>query len=259
LLNFHFFYYLKGILRVLNRSSEKLQAILDKPGVATRAFAASATPGSFKFIRLLPPKAGCNAWPELRDTFIEEFIADPPREFSWLEVRSKDELKLIKLAVTDDSLSLSAILETSGPRLYNLLRNTDRYDQLLMLRGLLAFGLLEHCLEKRHRTDYGLHYGHPSRRLAVPYRAAEVPSERSEFNHPDACLLLTTLSYYYQGLTKEQLRAALSSLLKEGTQAQAYFYNMWLDSVRAEIKKYPKDYEMIDQVNKIDLTNEGKA
>jgi hypothetical protein len=249
---------LKGILRVLNKSSTKQQAILDQPGVATRAFAASATPGSFKFIRLLPKKTGCDAWSKLCDTLIEEFIADPPREFSWLELRSEDELKLIKLAVTDNSRSLTKILKHSDPNLYNFLQDTDRYDQLLMLRGLLAFGLLEHCLAKRHRTDYGLHFDNANRKLAVPYRAAEVPSERSEFNHPDACLLLTTLSYYYEGLTKEQLRAALSSLLKEGTQAQEYFYNMWLDSIRAVIiTSDPKDYEMIDQVIKIDLTNEG--
>jgi hypothetical protein len=252
---------------VLNKSSAKQQAILDRPGVATREFAASATPGSFKFIRLLPKKTGCDAWSKLCDTLIEEFVADPPREFSWLELRSEDELKLIKLAVTDNSRSLSEILgesdpilRDSGPDLNSLLRNSDRYDQLLMLRGLLAFGLLEHCLAKRHRIDYGLHYGHASRKLAVPYRAAEVPSERSEFNFPDTCLLLTTLSYYYQGLTKDQLRAALSSLLKEGTQAQAYFYNMWLDSIRHKIMTSdPKDFDMIDHVNKIDLTNEGKT
>jgi hypothetical protein len=244
---------------VLNRSSEKLKAILDRPGVATQACSESSIPGSFKFIRLLPQKIDSTAWSELRDTLIKEFMVDPPREFSWLEERRNDELELIKLAVTDNSRSLTEILETSNPKLNNLLRSTDRFDQLLMLRGLLAFGLLEHCLAKRHRTDYGLHYGHTSRKLAVPYRAAEVPSERSEFNHPDACLLLTTLSYFYQGLTKDQLRAALGSLLKEGAPAQEYFYNMWLNSVRVEITKYPKDYEMIDQVIKIDLTNEGNT
>ena len=34
------------------------------------------------------------------------------------------------------------------------------------------------------------------KRMAVPYRAANTPAERSEFAQPDVALLLTHLSYY---------------------------------------------------------------
>ena len=43
--------------------------------------------------------------------------------------------------------------------------STERRDQLLALRGLLGHGVLEHCLEKRYRVDYGTaeRWGAPSR------------------------------------------------------------------------------------------------
>lgn len=32
----------------------------------------------------------------------------------------------------------------------------DQTDQLLALRGILALGMLHHCLMKRHNVDYGI-------------------------------------------------------------------------------------------------------
>jgi hypothetical protein len=37
------------------------------------------------------------------------------------------------------------------------------------------------------------------KRLAVPFRAAQTPSERSEFAQPDVALVLTALSYFKDG------------------------------------------------------------
>ncbi len=37
--------------------------------------------------------------------------------------------------------------------------------------------------------------------LAVPYRAAHKPSERSEYSQPDTALTLTDLAYYDEGLS----------------------------------------------------------
>ena len=34
--------------------------------------------------------------------------------------------------------------------------DSDRLSQLLALRGMLAFGVLEHCLGLRHLVDYGV-------------------------------------------------------------------------------------------------------
>ncbi|KAH9035654.1 hypothetical protein EDB85DRAFT_2073374 [Lactarius pseudohatsudake] len=83
---------------------------------------------------------------------------------------------------------------------------TTLWSGILLLRGLLVEGegVLAYVLkERRWRVDYGLD---PKRTLlAVPYRAKDVPSLRAEFGHPDVAITLTCLSYYYGGLTKEQL------------------------------------------------------
>jgi hypothetical protein len=58
------------------------------------------------------------------------------------------------------------------------------------------------------------------KRLAVPFRAAHMPSERSEFAQPDVALLLTTLSYLQDGLTLAEFDEALRTLLRMGKNAQ---------------------------------------
>ena len=32
----------------------------------------------------------------------------------------------------------------------------DRRDHVLTLRGMLAFNVLQHCLQKRHQVDFGV-------------------------------------------------------------------------------------------------------
>ncbi|KAB5577460.1 hypothetical protein GE09DRAFT_1213688 [Coniochaeta sp. 2T2.1] len=48
--------------------------------------------------------------------------------------------------------------------------------------------------------------------LAVPYRAKDIPSPRSEFSHPDVVIVLTCLSYYYCGLSHTELYTCLELL-----------------------------------------------
>ena len=47
------------------------------------------------------------------------------------------------------------------------------------------------------------------KRLAVPFRAADTPSDRSEYKQPDVAVVLTHLAYYRDGLTVAELKAAL--------------------------------------------------
>ncbi|KAH9046987.1 hypothetical protein EDB83DRAFT_2227401 [Lactarius deliciosus] len=92
---------------------------------------------------------------------------------------------------------------------------TTLWSGILLLRGLLVEGegVLAYVLkERRWRVDYGLD---PKRTLlAVPYRAKDVPSLRAEFGHPDVAIALTCLSYYYGGLTKEQVLQCFDLLNK---------------------------------------------
>ncbi|KEP48081.1 putative kinase-(PK-like) protein [Rhizoctonia solani 123E] len=108
---------------------------------------------------------------------------------------------------TDDSLPYSS---------YELLKggcDSAIWKGLLLIRGLLASGILAFALKcKHHRVDYGLDLNRTL--LAVPYRAKDLPSLRAEFGHPDVAVVLTCLSYYYQGLTEQQLDLCFELLYK---------------------------------------------
>ena len=92
---------------------------------------------------------------------------------------------------------------------------------MLLLRGLLVNGILLYTIrDRRWRVDYGLD---PLRSmLAVPYRAKDMPSPRAEFGHPDVAILLTCLSYYYHGLSSEQVAHCFSRLFKLSNPAEQY-------------------------------------
>jgi hypothetical protein len=107
-------------------------------------------------------------------------------------------------------------------------RSTE--SPLLLLRGLLAGGILRHALgSKRWRVDFGLDPSRkPQTQLAVPFRAKDNPSPRSEFSHPDVVILLTLLSYYYGGLSDQQLFDNFGHLHK--SDQAAVHYNDWATS-----------------------------
>jgi hypothetical protein len=96
--------------------------------------------------------------------------------------------------------------------------------KLFLLRGLLAGGTLVFSFaRKRWRVSYGLDSGrNPPTRLAVPYRAKDLPTARSEFSHPDVVILLTSLSYYYGGLKDDELFIAFSHLLESDQKELEY-------------------------------------
>ena len=48
----------------------------------------------------------------------------------------------------------------------------------------------------------------------VPYHAKDSPATRAEFSHPDATIVLTCLSYYYGGLSDQQIYASFEALLQ---------------------------------------------
>ncbi|KAB8229417.1 uncharacterized protein BDW43DRAFT_314998 [Aspergillus alliaceus] len=102
-------------------------------------------------------------------------------------------------------------------------------DGLLLLRGLLAQGVLSFCLgQKRWRVNYGPDSTrYPPTNLSVPYRAKDSPAPRSEFSHPDVVIILTQLTYYYSGLSDDEIFVAFNHLLKSD-QADTE-YQIWID------------------------------
>jgi hypothetical protein len=107
------------------------------------------------------------------------------------------------------------------------------WSGLLLLRGLLASNILLFALaERRWRVDYGLFSKSRLRRrrnrsttptmLAVPFRAKDVPAPNTQFGHPDLTIILTCLSYYYTGLTEQQLRVSFEMLLDQDDPSTEY-------------------------------------
>ena len=75
---------------------------------------------------------------------------------------------------------------------------------LFILRGYLAYGVLEHCLSLRCNVNYGIpdKQRKKNKRVAIPYEAADIPSKKNDYAHPEVAILLSYLSYYNFGLTE---------------------------------------------------------
>lgn len=101
----------------------------------------------------------------------------------------------------------------SSPKLVALFGLEHSRKMLLLLKGLFAHGVLLFVFQhKRWRVTYGHDFSRSL--LAVPYRAKDLPSLRSEFSHPDVTVILTCLSYYYEGLSNDQLFLCFEALLE---------------------------------------------
>ncbi|GIZ42489.1 hypothetical protein CKM354_000575700 [Cercospora kikuchii] len=121
--------------------------------------------------------------------------------------------------------------------------NKEYKMALLLVRGLLAGGILDFVFRtKRWRVQYGLATRVPRMRLAVPYRAKDNPTPRSEFSHPDVQLLLTSLSYYYGGLEDEDLFSLLGQLMTCDQADQDY--HLWVQKT-----DMPLEFRHIDSLN----------
>ncbi|OKL58449.1 hypothetical protein UA08_06149 [Talaromyces atroroseus] len=118
-------------------------------------------------------------------------------------------------------------------------------DALLLLRGLLAGGVLAFCFgQKRWRVNYGPdRKRNPPSRLSVPYRAKDNPTPRSEFSHPEVVIVLTCLNYYYGGLDDDEVLLAFNHLVKSD-QGQVEFQT-WVN----DVPELPQVYRQLGGIN----------
>ena len=146
---------------------------------------------------------------------------------------SDDEIQLVEISSSDAFWT-----ESIQPKLF-------------LLRGLLACGILAFAFHhKRWRVNYGLDsFRVPPTRLAVPYRVKDMPTSRSEFSHPDVVILLTTLSYYYGGLTDEYLHDSLHHLAQ--SDQKDVEYNVWIRGTSG----MPAAFRQLDGINLQDRPN----
>jgi len=106
--------------------------------------------------------------------------------------------------------------------------NETMKQLILVLRGILTHEVLFAVLQKRWRVDYGAHPTRQHYQMAVPFRAKDVASDRTEFGHPDIALLLTVANYYQSGLSKQQLKDVFFCLEQRITESEAKaIYREW--------------------------------
>ncbi|THY36728.1 hypothetical protein D6D01_00185 [Aureobasidium pullulans] len=120
-------------------------------------------------------------------------------------------------------------------------QETSHWTAILVFRGFFAHDLLSFVLQrKRWLVEYGLDLERCL--MAVPYRAKGIPTQNSEFGHPDVAVLLTCLSYYYTGLSMAQIEDCFKILLKD-TNAQD-IYRGW-----ALAGNLPANLSSLDAIN----------
>ena len=213
----------------------------------------------FPSICLLEPECHLKAYPWLCEKIIEFIFAG--------------ESRILPSELMD---CLSSVQEGDREGLKEFLKEPEINEQcvvlaafakpttsfLLCVRGLLAKGVLLLCLKKRYRVEYGL----PSMsrvskkaehrnnrriiRMAVPFRAKDVASERTEFGHTDVAVLLTLLSYYQHGLTTEEVNILLDRLHRKETKSDVY--NSWVAA--ADDKCVHTSIRELDGINRKDAT-----
>ena len=177
----------------------------------------SGPPGSFPYLRTLQADAGRT----LTSWIVEDVIEGLLSNISFGQLHLHSDLR--------DAIRSFISCEDISPAMVQLVKEsigqTPLRGGLLLLRGLLANGILLFTFrERRWRVDYGLA---PARTmLAVPYRAKDVPAQRAEFGHPDVAIILTCLSYYYGGLSEEQLRLSFGILFKQHD--PSFDYDLWV-------------------------------
>jgi len=237
----------QAILRIVNLD-KKVRAILEEHDVASFGSACVVDSGGFQEIRLRLSEGKSDIRTKFLMGIANALVDDPPRMFKWMHnhPRSSDIIKLIVLKENYDKVLMEK-LSKEGP-------TDSRAKQVLAFRGYLAMGTLEYCLSKRHRVDYGVSQSRTEKRLAVPFRANDTPSERAEFAHPDVAIGFTILSYYREGLSIEQIHEAVRLLSTMGTNSQKSHYDTWFHTGKKALTE--SEQSKLDKFAKIDLGNE---
>ncbi|EFC40055.1 hypothetical protein NAEGRDRAFT_81119 [Naegleria gruberi] len=184
---------------------------------------------SFPHLRILDSKAF-----ELLVENIVNDILDGNLKGIFISIKPEHRL-LFKQFLTCEEINDSTL------KLIRQYSKESQWESLLILRGLLAYGTLELVLERRWRVNYGVGF---NRSIAVPFRAKDVPSERSEYGHPDIAILLTLLSYYYSGLDNSQLEYIFEELLSLDDPEKEYC--KWVEEGQNQI---PEQLKSLSNIN----------
>ena len=188
-------------------------------------------PGSFPRLRIVRPS---EVGRRLISMITDDVMAGRLPNFNFQDISLPLQIAIRSFISDRDVLQVPDIVK----RVEEYAKLSDQshlWSGLLLLRGLLTSSVLLFALsERRWRVDYGLvsllppkyaphdPIGPTPTMLAVPYRAKDMPAPDTQFGHPDLTIILTCLSYYYTGLSEEQLRVAFEILIDQGDPAAEY-------------------------------------
>lgn len=196
-------------------------------------------PGRFPRIRLLNERTG----QELLRRVAQHVCENGIDSLAISRQTEKSRKAILKYILSPD-LSVQEIdaVENGGPSSF---WTESTKDALLLLRGLLAGGVLAFCFaQKRWRVNYGSdHIRQPASRLSVPYRAKDNPAPRSEFSHPEVVIVLTCLNYYYGGLDDDEVLLAFDHLVK--SDQKDIDYRIWVN----DAPNLPQAYRQLGGIN----------
>ncbi|KUJ21678.1 uncharacterized protein LY89DRAFT_637548 [Mollisia scopiformis] len=195
-------------------------------------------PGSFPRIRFLRP----DAEREIIGRIAQHICEATGMNGLPIVRRSKPDRQAVYRYLTEANLSPEEIALVEGPGGF---WTSSTCNALLLLRGLFACGILSFAFgQKRWRVNYGLDVTRkPGTKLAVPYRAKDNPTARSEFSHPDVVIVLTSLTHYYGGLQDDDLSMAFAHLLRSD-QADIE-YGVWV----RDAPSLPHSFKTLSGIN----------
>lgn len=234
------------LLRYLD-TYEDLIGILADPNNALRD-QQQREPGAFHGIRVTSSESS-KCMDQIKRRLVDLLVTQPPPEFPLLGQQNTSDTKLIRQFLMNEELASKEDMQHVQDRFKS---DEMLYPIMLACRGLLTYGVLDHALVKRHKVEYGLNRS--GKRLAVPYRAKDSPADRTEFGHPDVALILTTLNYYYDGLTRAQVKEAVESLLKKGSSERDNQYAIWLQLSSSAMSE--TDRGKLSTASRLDIQNE---
>ncbi|KLP22565.1 uncharacterized protein LW94_9422 [Fusarium fujikuroi] len=171
--------------------------------------------GRYPRLRILRPNAEAEIFNRVTEMICETGMAGFPIPRQPKRIRDAVQRYISQAEPTASDIEA---VEKSSLRSETVSRN------ILLLRGLFAGGILSFALGgKRWRVNYGVdHNREKITKLAVPFRAKDNPTPRSEFSQPDVVITLTCLSYYYSGLDDDALFAAFELLSRSDSATQEY-------------------------------------
>ncbi|CAL6020113.1 Conserved_hypothetical protein [Hexamita inflata] len=182
------------------------------------------------------------------------FINDKANQ-AFIELIAKEILKgdteiVFPLDLTSDMLLqiqtflTGDITEEQHKNTIQLLQEYNCENIFLQLKGLLKLQVLSQALTKRWSVNYGVSKTN-GKQMAVPFKAKDVASDRTEFGHVDTALTLTLLSYYYTGLTYNMVMKVLQDV--ESLEDPEAIYSTFI--IGSQIDGVPVQFRQFKGIN----------